>query len=137
MWRRRRRRGSARAGRSRTACLRAALALWIGGWLPGGHGSEIVRTVPCPGVEVILSVPSSVWTTLADVSQPRAVGGLCRVKPPTVVFDPHSEHPVAVVQAELDLGAGAGVFCDVLDRFGAAEVNGWPRLGRCREGRYL
>ena len=61
--------------------------------------------------------------TLADVSQPSAVGSLYRVKPPTVVFDPHGEDPVAVVQAELDSGGGTRVFYDVLDRFGAAEVH--------------
>ena len=61
--------------------------------------------------------------TFADVSQPGAVRCLFRVKPPTVVFYPHSEHPVVVVQAERDPGGGARVFCDVLDRFRAAEVD--------------
>ena len=80
--------------------------------------------MPCPGVEVITESAIERSETLANVSQPGAVGGLCRINPQTVVFDPGREHPVAGLPTELDLRRRAGVFCDVLDRFGAAEVNG-------------
>ena len=117
-------RPSARAaGPEPSLCGRSWLCGVVVGCL-GGHGSEMVRMVPCPGVEASLSVPSSVLDTLADVSQSRAVGSLCLVKPAAVVFDPHDEHPVVVLQAKFDLRGGACVFCDVLDRFRAAEVNG-------------
>ena len=82
-------------------CGRVGLCGLVVGCL-GGHGSEMVRTVPCPGVEASLSSAIERLDTLADVSQPSSAGGLCRVKPPTVVFDPHGEHPVVVLQAELD-----------------------------------
>ncbi|MFZ0381083.1 MAG: hypothetical protein WAL38_24880, partial [Solirubrobacteraceae bacterium] len=61
--------------------------------------------------------------TLADVSQARAVGGLCRVKPSTVVCDARGQRSMAVTQAELDLRGATRVCCDVLDRLGTGEVD--------------
>ena len=66
--------------------------------------------------------------TLADVSQARAVGGLCRVKPSTVVCDARGQRSMAVTQAELDL-RGAAIAGRVKVSAHVSDLGaGWARL---------
>jgi hypothetical protein len=79
-----------------------------------------------PGLEVSLSVPSSVWNAIVGVSQARTVG-VRRVEPVAVVFAAHGERAVFVVQLGVTWAAQPRVLCDVLDRLQAAGVH--ARLG--------
>ena len=80
---------------------------------------------------------AEVLDAIADVLQAGSPGAVSWIKPPTVVCDAHGQRSLLVSQSERDLRCAAGVFCCVLDRFRAGEVDGPPRLLRCCEARSL
>ena len=84
----------------------------------------MATTVPCPWLEVSLTVPPSVWMRSRMFLRPAPVFGVRGIKPNPVVSDAHGERAVLLVQSERGVCVVPGVFCDVLNRLQGGEVHG-------------
>jgi hypothetical protein len=84
----------------------------------------MATTLPCPGLEVSLTVPPSVWMRSRMVLRPAPVLGVRGIRPNPFVSDAYDERAVLLVQSERGVCIVPGVSCDVLNRLQGGDVHG-------------